>query len=187
MEDEKRDAHMAEYATGAEPLPSDETGAVPVPRSPVSIWRWLGWTLGASALGAVVAVALVFYQAPSPPSIGGIASLRSAADPGVFAFQIGKQRQNMVVFANVAPPPAGKAYELWVLVVGGKPLSLGVFKAGVRDERPLPAKAGEILSQGAPMNVTLEPTDGAAGGIPTGPVIFHGYFTLLKEPLDERK
>jgi anti-sigma-K factor RskA len=187
MEDEKRDAHMAGYAIGAEPLPGGATDAASAPRSRIGIWRWLGWTFGASALGGVIAAALVFYQAPPPPSMGGIASLRGAPGTGVFAFQIGKQQENIVVFANVAPPPAGKAYELWVLVAGGKPLPLGIFKPGVRDERPLPTEIAQILSNGAPMNVTLEPADGGLSGVPTGPVVFHGYFTLLKEPIDQRK
>jgi anti-sigma-K factor RskA len=186
MEDEKRDAHIAEYAADPEPPSAGETEFTPLPQR-IGVWRWLAWTLLFSALGAAVAVATVFYQAPPPPSVGGTASLRSAADPGVFAFQIDKQHQKMTVFANVAPPPAGKDYELWLLAPGSRPLPLGVFKPGVRDERPLPPKAGGILGQGAPMNVTLEAAGGSPSGNPTGPIAFHGYFTLLKEPIKDIK
>lgn len=188
MEDEERGAPIAAPRTGSAASPStDAADMPPVRRFRAGIWRWLAWTLGFSVLGAAVAVGVVFYTAPPPPSMGGTASLRNADNPGLIAFQIDKQRQDMVVFASIPAPPAGKDYQLWVQQPGRKPISLGILKIGVRDTSPLPAGVGDILSRGAPMNVSLEAASGAPGGLPTGPAVFHGYFTLMKEPVDERK
>jgi anti-sigma-K factor RskA len=187
MEDEERDTHIVAHVTESAAPSADGADGPSVRRFRIGIWRWLSWTLGLSALGAALAVTPIFYAAPPPPSIGGTASLRGASDPGVVAFQIDKQRRHMVVFAAVAPAASGKDYELWILSPGGKSTSLGVFKAGTRNERPLPPGMGEVLSHGAPMKVTLEPTGGTPGGLPTGPTVFHGYFTLMKEPIKTAK
>jgi anti-sigma-K factor RskA len=37
------------------------------------------------------------------------------------------------------------------------------------------------------MNVTLESAGGSPGGTPTGPIAFHGYFTMMKEPINDVK
>jgi anti-sigma-K factor RskA len=185
MEDETREAQSAAHAAEPEPPEPPASSGIPALPPRVGFWRWLAWTLLFSVLGAVIAVAAVFFQAPPPPSMGGTASLRSPTDPGVFAFQIDKPHQKMTVFANVAPPPPGKDFELWLLAPGSTPISLGIFKPGIRDERMLLPKIGRILSSGAPLKVTIEPAGGAPGGSPTGPVAFHGYFTLMKEPVND--
>ena len=143
-----------------------------------SLTQWLAWTFGLSALAGVAAAALVFLFMPRVPEVGGYALLHNAqaADHGVIAMQVDPARRGMVLLAEAAAPASGHDYELWVLPFGKKPISLGVVKAGVREEKPIPGPALPYLKQGVSMAVSLEPAGGAPGGQPTGPIVFTGYF-----------
>jgi hypothetical protein len=72
---------------------------------------------------------------------------------------------------DLPPPPAGKTYQLWV-ILGGMPIDAGTF--GVQpdgraryDARPVPGFEGDVT-----VAVTVEP----AGGVPqpTGPMVLAG-------------
>jgi anti-sigma-K factor RskA len=147
---------------------------------PFSLARWFGWTFGLSALAGVVAVALVFIFTPRPPEVGGFAMLhRSTASNDVIAFQFDKKHQDMVILASAAGPETGRDYELWVLPPNKAPVSLGVFKAGVREERPIPAAAAPYITDYANLAVSVEPTGGSPSGAPTGAVVFTGLVRLM--------
>jgi len=144
-----------------------------------SIIRWLAWTFGASALGAAVAVALVFLFTPQPPELGGYAMLREQTDSdSVVVFQIDKERRAVVLYAQTAGAGDGKDYELWVLPPGKNPVSLGVLKAEARTERPIDAMRAALIQPGTTLAVSLEPAGGSASGAPTGPVLYTGVFHL---------
>jgi anti-sigma-K factor RskA len=72
---------------------------------------------------------------------------------------------------QIAPPPAAKSYQLWLVPIDGKPISAGVFN-------PVSGRADHLvtkLPQGVvpkAFAVTLEP----AGGVPqpTGPMVLVG-------------
>ena len=70
----------------------------------------------------------------------------------------------------VAPGP-GKAYELWALPRGGKPVSLGVLPAGGTLERVLSATQSSALAAADKLAVSLEPSGGSPSGAPTGPIV----------------
>jgi len=147
---------------------------------PFSIARWFGWTFGLSALAGAIAVALVFILTPRPPEVGGFAMLhRDKVSNDVVAFQFDKQQKNMVVLASAVAPGAGHDYELWVLPPHKQPVSLGVFKTGVREERPIPAAAAPYITDYANLAVSVEPTGGSPSGAPTGPVVFTGLVRLM--------
>ncbi|WP_395019991.1 anti-sigma factor domain-containing protein [Dongia sp.] len=146
---------------------------------PFSIIRWLAWTFGASAIGAAVAVALVFMLTPQPPKLGGYAMLRQETGTAdVVVFQIDKDRRQVVLFAQTAGAGAGKDYELWVLPPGKSPVSLGVLKAAERIERPIDQMRAALIQPGTMLAVSLEPSGGSAVGTPTGPVLYTGVFHL---------
>jgi anti-sigma-K factor RskA len=85
------------------------------------------------------------------------------------------RRAGYFVASGLPAVPAGKTYQLWVVVSGGKPISAGTFPVDPRGEAalrvgPMPAAApAEVFA------VTLEP----AGGLPapSGPMYLAGKST----------
>jgi anti-sigma-K factor RskA len=85
------------------------------------------------------------------------------------------QRAGYFVASGLPAIPAGKTYQLWVVVGGGKPISAGTFPVDPRGDAilrvgPIPAApAAEVFA------VTLEP----AGGLPapSGPMYLAGKNT----------
>jgi len=144
-----------------------------------SIARWLAWTFGASAIGAAVAVALVFLLTPQPPPLGGYAMLHEATDSdNVVVVQINKDRSALVLLAQAPAAGSGKDYEVWVLPDGKAPVSLGVVKSGERIERPIDTMRATLLQPNITLAVSLEPSGGSPSGAPTGPVLYTGMFHL---------
>jgi anti-sigma-K factor RskA len=66
---------------------------------------------------------------------------------------------------------AGKAYELWALPRGGKPVSLGVLPASGTLERPLSGAQSAALLAADKLAVSVEPSGGSPSGAPTGPIV----------------
>jgi DNA-directed RNA polymerase specialized sigma24 family protein len=160
--------------------------APPLPpgQRPFNMMRWLAWTFGLSALAGIVAIALVFVFTPRPPEIGGYALLHrtDSAAHDVVAFQIDKQRREMVALANAVAPQPGHDYELWVLPPDKPPLALGVVKAGARQERALPAAAAGYMTEFANLAITVEPAGGSPSGAPSGPIVFVGMLRIMDNP-----
>jgi len=82
------------------------------------------------------------------------------------------QKRMMLMASNLAPVPAGKAYELWIIPAQGAPINAGVFKPdehgnAVIMDHPLPE--GVVAKAFA---VTLE--DEAGSDKPTSPILIVG-------------
>ena len=149
----------------------------PAEAKPFNLTRWLAWTFGLSTLAAAAAVALVLVFTPRPPVLAGYAMLHDdKGSDSVVAFQVDRDRHDMFVYASTPAPEAGHDYELWILPPGKDPISLGVIKAGERQQRPLAAATAAFVEDGAQLAVSLEPAGGAPGGLPTGPILFTGFF-----------
>jgi anti-sigma-K factor RskA len=71
----------------------------------------------------------------------------------------------------IAPPPEDKSYQLWVVPMEGKPISVGVFNPATSDMAHWMTKVPEGVAPKM-FAVTLEP----AGGMPqpTGPMVMEG-------------
>jgi anti-sigma-K factor RskA len=71
----------------------------------------------------------------------------------------------------IAPPPEDKSYQLWVVPMEGKPISVGVFNPATSDMAHWMSKVPEGVAPKM-FAVTLEP----AGGMPqpTGPMVMEG-------------
>jgi len=91
-------------------------------------------------------------------------------DASARAFLDPEGRRLLLVVYDLPPPPPGQSYQLWV-IVGGEPVSAGVFDVqagGARHEASaLPSIEGPVT-----IVVTIEP----AGGMPkpTGPIVLAG-------------
>jgi anti-sigma-K factor RskA len=78
----------------------------------------------------------------------------------------------MLMASNMAPVPAGKAYELWIIPMEGAPIPAGMFHPdehgnAVMMDHPLPE--GVVAKAFA---VTLE--DAAGSDKPTSPILIVG-------------
>ncbi len=72
-----------------------------------------------------------------------------------------------------ATPPTARAYELWALPKGGKPVSLGVLPAVAGTiTRTLAANQWQALLVADRVAVSIEPPGGSPTGQPTGSIAF---------------
>jgi len=92
--------------------------------------------------------------------------------PHATAIYSPSQKRMMLMASNLAPVPAGKAYELWIIPMEGAPIPAGMFHPdehgnAVMMDHPLPE--GVVAKAFA---VTLE--DAAGSDKPTSPILIVG-------------
>jgi anti-sigma-K factor RskA len=75
----------------------------------------------------------------------------------------------LLMATNLPPAPAGKAYEMWVIPKGAKPVPAGMFQSQP-DGTAMHVQSGPIDMNGLTIAVTLEDQAGAAQ--PTPPILF---------------
>jgi anti-sigma-K factor RskA len=146
-----------------------------------SLWAslafWRGLTVGTAALAAASIVALfVILRAPAP------APLTASIDGGGhrhFIATVDKQHGQIIVspaaFANVP----GRVPELWLIVPGTAPISLGLLSADRPVTITIPPTLVPRTDTQAVLAVTIEPPGGAPNGIPTGAPVAQGKITNL--------
>jgi anti-sigma-K factor RskA len=76
-----------------------------------------------------------------------------------------------IVAVGRIPPAPAKAYELWALPRGGKPVSLGLLPVRGTLERALSRAQSAALLAADKIAVSVEPEGGSPTGAPTGPII----------------
>lgn len=75
---------------------------------------------------------------------------------------VDRRRGVLLVASNLPPAPAGKAYEMWVIPKGGKPVPAGLFQSAA-DGTALHVLSGPVdIARTGAVAVTLEP----AAGVP---------------------
>ena len=83
-------------------------------------------------------------------------------------------RSLTVATAGDLPQDGVHNHELWFIVEGGRPRSLGVMPASGRMHAQLAAEIAAALRQGTVLAISVEPAGGSPTGQPTGPVIASG-------------
>lgn len=125
----------------------------------------LGWMTGlATAMAVMIALVAVQWIVPEDNEL--LATLESETATIVLSVESGSSDIDVEMVS--ADLPEGSVYELWLLVEGAAPLSLGTF-AGTET-----FAATQRLSDGASLAVSVEPLGGSSTGAPTGPVIAVG-------------
>jgi anti-sigma-K factor RskA len=84
----------------------------------------------------------------------------------------------MVQAVSPDPMPAGKGGELWMME-NGTPVSLGMLPSHGEATMQLPAKMLGLMKT-ADFAVSMEPSAGAPGGKPSGPVIDEGKLVQIR-------
>ncbi|HET7369597.1 MAG TPA: anti-sigma factor [Gammaproteobacteria bacterium] len=143
------------------------------PRQP--FWRSLAlWqTCTAMAAAALIAIVAWWQISPAPtPAPAEMAVITSEAGQPVWVVSVRPHSLTIKAPRNAAPP-AGKAYELWMLPGNGaKPVSLGLLPATGEVRRRLTVAQAQALASAQAVAVSIEPPGGSPTGQPTGPVVY---------------
>jgi anti-sigma-K factor RskA len=138
-------------------------------------WRWSAL---ASAGLAAASLAGVYFTALSSPRGPLVATLEASGQPG-FVAAIDPDRNSITIVPASLTAANQRALELWVIVPGDRPRSLGVIEPGKAVRVSVPASLTAHMQVDAALAVTLEPEGGSPSGLPTGPVIASGKLTNL--------
>ncbi|MDR3372699.1 MAG: anti-sigma factor [Ancalomicrobiaceae bacterium] len=146
------------------------------------IRRWQ-WAAGlASAAAVVLAVGLgasMLLTRTAQTEL--VALLAKDATSPAFVVSVDLASRQLTVLPSAVEPPAGKAYELWLVNARYEaPRSLGLISpsAATRSDR-LASYSDEVIASST-LAVSLEPDGGSPTGKPTGPVVFSGRFVHPK-------
>lgn len=137
------------------------------------LWRRAAAVLAAMAVALWVA-ALV---ARAPPDFDGrpvIALLRDAGGRPAWAVRLaGAAHEIALDSLGPPPPPAGKAYQLWLAAAGrGPPQPLGLLPLAGRKIVPEMPVDIRFLTRNGELFVTLETGNGALAAAPSGSPLF---------------
>lgn len=136
-----------------------------------SLWR--GGALAAGAIAAVLALLVAapqFLPQPQPPALLAVVN-RSGELPALLV-RVDQRNGIVQVRSLAAETPPDRSLELWSLVQGEKPRSLGLLGTGAT-RVSLPAGEAARLA-GATIAVSVEPKGGSTTGAPTGAVVYSG-------------
>lgn len=152
------------------PAPSVQPLPTPTLWERLAFWRW-------TAFGAAAAAALLLLYVVLGPRVvpaGDYVAVLNDAQARPAVLVVADLEARTLTIRQIAPTPAGKAHELWLLppASGTAPRSLGVITGGTARSN-LSADLADALPS-ATLAVSLEPPSGSPTGQPTGPVLFTG-------------
>lgn len=149
--------------------------------SPGGLWnslRFWRWSAFASAALAAASLAVVYFAVVSSPRGALVATLDASGQTG-FVAATDPDRNSITIVPASLPITEQRALELWVIVPGDRPRSLGVIEAGRPVRVSVPPSLTAHMQVDAALAVSLEPPGGSPTGLPTGPVIASGKLTNL--------
>ena len=138
-------------------------------------WRW---SAIASAALAAASLAVVYVAVVSSPRGPLVATLDAGGQAG-FVAAIDPDRHSLTIVPASLTRPDQRAFELWVIVPGDRPRSLGLIEAGRPIRVNVPPNLTPHMQVDAALAVSIEPPGGSPTGLPTGPVIASGKLTNL--------
>lgn len=143
-----------------------------------SLWSSLAFWRGLSALAvaAAVAIAIAAFVAPaSDESAQRFVASLAPQQSDVHYFVVYDARTHEVGLSHVTGArPDDHDFELWMIVEGREPVSLGVIPVGQSVHLPVKPAMGANIGAGAVFAISLEPPGGSPTGQPTGPVVAAG-------------
>ena len=148
-------------------------------RAAVAYWKRAA--IGASALAAALAVAMVgreLTRAAIVPAASYVAVVNRGGDQPALIVRVDVASGTVLVRPVAAETPASKSLELWYIVDGIPPKSMGVVGS---DPLKLAVPVSTVSGPSPQLTfaVTVEPVGGSPTGGPTGPVVYSGK--LIKE------
>ena len=131
-------------------------------------WRRLILWQGLSAALAVAMV--VTWLWPSAPQMPMLAVVNNSQGQATWVFHASAHRMRLVTLRRTEIP-AGKSLQLWAIIPGKKPVSMGLLPMRAGQTPILPAPDHMNLSHARLLAVTMEPAGGSPSGQPTGPIL----------------
>jgi len=145
------------------------------------------WSIGATAVAAALGLFLLLDPRAQPIAPMPVTPAEPAAEAPMVAAMAAKgsdarlvatwepgARSLTVAAAGDMPNDGKHSHELWFIVTGAKPRSLGVMPLTGRMHAQLAAEIAAALKQGTVLAVSVEPVGGSPTGQPTGPVVASG-------------
>ena len=144
-------------------------------------WRPVAAFVAVLALAFSVA-AIVKRPPPDFAALAPIAVVRDAAHRPLWEIRLARAAHQIAIDSiAAAPPPAGRAYQLWLALPDGGH-SLGLMPVAGRKLVPeIPAIVDRLAGSGE-LLVTLEPARGSDTGRPDGPVMFRAVIPAPPSP-----
>ena len=134
------------------------------------------WRGAAVAMGSLAAALAIFIAverlAPATPNPTLLAVVNRAGDLPALVVRVNLHDGLVQVRSLAAETPADHDLELWSIVGGQAPHSLGVLERGATRIALPRGEAGHLA--GATLAVTVEPKGGSPHGAPTTPAIYSG-------------
>ena len=153
-------------------------------RRKVAVWR--GFSAGATAIAASLALVLLTRPDSAPPQAQPQAQPQAAAP---MVAMIGSEKEEARLVATydpdggtllVAPAvlasAAGHEHELWLIMPGDAPKPMGIVRPGQPLRMKVEPEMMRRMGPDATLAVSVEPVGGSPTGQPTGPVIASGKF-----------
>jgi anti-sigma-K factor RskA len=149
---------------------------------------WRGYGIAASAIAASLALYITFagtgingspeqppvqiaQQERAPVLVATLASQEAATSLSV-AYD--RERSSMLVTPGRLSGAPGHDHELWIIPAGGRPVSLGLIRAGEPQRLPVRPELAPHFQLRAAIALSVEPVGGSPTGGPTGPVVASG-------------
>jgi len=146
-----------------------------------SLWQnlafWRRFALASGALAAACIGALIYLGSLSREALL-VAELNGNGKHALVATIDPRRSTVLAVPANLAVT-VGRVPELWLIVPGKDPRSLGLVDAEKPVALVIPARLLAEATSEAALAISLEPPGGSPTGQPTGPVIAVGNLTKL--------
>jgi anti-sigma-K factor RskA len=171
---------VAEVAPPARVWRGIEATIAGTPSRTRSVWNSLAFwrAFGVGSFGvAVAAVAAFFFVAP-PAAKPMFATLEQGAT-AAFVISIDTGHGRMYVVPAAFSRDVQRVAELWLLVPGEQPKSLGLIDATKPAMLAVTEPMRDHMKDGMGLAVSLEPPGGSPTGQPTGPVVAQGKITSL--------
>jgi anti-sigma-K factor RskA len=155
-------------------------GAPASPR-PASMWQslafWRGFAIGSAMLAAASIAALAYIGLVPTARAPLIATLAGSAGQPNFVVTLSGNSLTVVPASLLTNDP--RAIELWLILPGQNPRSLGLVQQGQPIKFNIPPDLAGRITPDATLAVSLEPPGGSPTGLPTGPVVAAGKLTGL--------
>ncbi|MFM9851521.1 MAG: anti-sigma factor domain-containing protein [Sphingomonadaceae bacterium] len=139
---------------------------------------WQGLTLLSGGVAAALALILINQPVAVPQQAPLIAALGQEREPSTMTASYDRVTGALTLMP-VSLNTGALSPELWLIDHGGSAHSLGIIVRDHPSQITVPAKLRTLLTAGATLAVTPEPSGGAPGGKATGPVISSGKITTI--------
>jgi anti-sigma-K factor RskA len=149
--------------------------------------RWQWGSLAAAAASLVLGfLGAPLLRGPGPETVDPAAAavlVASLPVGGAEGPRLGltylPRNGDLVIEAGGVPGDGVHDHELWLVVPGAKPVSMGVVATGRQSRVHLSRELGKKIGSGLGVVLTREPLGGAPAGADAGPVVAEGKFSVI--------